>query len=132
RRRTIIAEAMRSLGVSPGRHYIYWQTIEEHPDGQLVFVLAVPRDVLRSLIEAMRAAGIRPRSVDVTPLALVRGLGLPDAIILDVDARGVEVAVVLDDVPLLLRSVAFGEQPLTLEEAQEDRKSTRLNSSHVA
>ena len=119
RRRAVMNEAMRSLGVSPGRHYIYWQTVEEQADGQLVFVLAVPRDGMRSLIETMRAAGIRPRSVDITPLALARGVGMPDAIVLELDPRGVDLVVVIDEVPLLLRSVVFGEQALTLEEAQE-------------
>src|SRR5262249_42193009 len=115
----VITEAMRALGVSPGRHYVYWQTVDESAEGQLVFVLAVPRDAMRSLIETMRAAEIRPRSVDVTPLALARAVGQPDEVVIELDPSGVDLAIVLDDVPLLLRSLVFGERALTLEEAQE-------------
>lgn len=119
RRRTIVAEAMRSLGVSPGRHYVYWQTVDRLPEADLVFVLAVPRDAMRSLIETMRAAGVRPRTVDVTPLALARGVGQSDAIILELDPTGVDLVVVQDDIPLAMRSIVFGDRALTLEEAQE-------------
>ncbi|HEV8637738.1 MAG TPA: hypothetical protein VG370_26255 [Chloroflexota bacterium] len=118
RRRVVLSEAMRALGVSPGRHYVYWQVVDEQGDNQLVFVLAVPRDAMRSLIEAMRAAGIRPRTVDVTPLALARGVGQPDAITVELDPHGIDLVIVLDDIPLVVRSVAF-EQALTLEEAQQ-------------
>jgi type IV pilus assembly protein PilM len=119
RRRAVISEAMRALGVSPGRHYVYWQVVDEQADSQLVFVLAVPRDAMRSLIETMRTAGIRPRTVDITPLALARAVGQPDAIVLELDPTGIDIAIVLDDVPLVLRSAVFGERALTLEEAQE-------------
>jgi hypothetical protein len=119
RRRVIISEAMRALGVSPGRHYVYWQTVDDQADSQLVFVLAVPRDAMRSLIETMRTAGIRPRTVDVTTLALARATGQPDAIVLELDPSGIDLAIVLDEVPLVLRSVVFDERALTLEEAQE-------------
>jgi Tfp pilus assembly PilM family ATPase len=119
RRRTVISEAMRALGVSPGRHYVYWQVVDDQADTQLVFVLAVPRDAMRSLIETMRTAGIRPRTVDITPLALARAVGQPDAIVLELDPTGIDLAIVLDDVPLVLRSAVFGERALTLEEAQE-------------
>jgi hypothetical protein len=57
RRQAVVGEAMRALGVSPGRHYVYWQTVDESSDGQLVFVLATPRDAMRSLIESGRPAG---------------------------------------------------------------------------
>src|SRR5262249_21680661 len=115
RRQAVITEAMRALGVSPGRHYVYWQTVDESAEGQLVFVLPVPRDAMRSLIETMRAAEIRPRSVDVTPLALARAVGQPDEVVIELDPSGVDLAIVLDDVPLLLRSLVFGERALTLE-----------------
>lgn len=119
RRKAVVPEAMRALGVSPGRHYVYWQTVDESADGQLVFVLATPRDAMRSLIETMRAAEIRPRTVDVTPLALARAVGQPDEIVIELDPSGVDLVIVLDDVPLVMRSVVFGERALTLEEAQE-------------
>ena len=119
RRQAVIGEAMRALGVSPGRHYVYWQTVDESTDATLVFVLATPRDAMRSLIETMRAAEIRPRTVDVTPLALARAVGQPDEIVVELDPSGVDLVVVLDDVPLVMRSVVFGERALTLEEAQE-------------
>lgn len=119
RRRAVISEAMRALGVTPGRHYVYWQTVEDQGDVQLVFVLAVPRDAMRSLIETMRTAGIRPRSVDITPLALARAVGQPDAIVVELDPTGIDLAIILDEVPVVLRSLIFGERALTLEEAQE-------------
>jgi len=119
RRRAVISEAMRALGVSPGRHYVYWQVVDDQVDSQLVFVLAVPRDAMRSLIETMRTAGIRPRTVDITPLALARAVAQPDAIVTELDPTGIDLTIVLDDVPLVLRSTVFGDRALTLEEAQE-------------
>jgi type IV pilus assembly protein PilM len=118
RRRVVLGEAMRALGVSPGRHYVYWQVVDDRGAEQLVFVLAVPRDAMRGLIEAMRAAGIRPRTVDVTPLALARGVGQPDMIAVELDPHGIDLAIVLDDVPLVVRSLQF-EDALTLEDAQQ-------------
>jgi type IV pilus assembly protein PilM len=118
RRRAVLGEAMRALGVSPGRHYVYWQVVDDRGAEQLVFVLAVPRDAMRGLIEATRAAGIRPRTVDVTPLALARGVGQPDMIAVELDPHGIDLAIVLDDVPLVVRSVQF-ETPPTMEDAQQ-------------
>jgi hypothetical protein len=37
----------------------------------------------------------------------------------ELDPSGVDLVIVLDDVPLVMRSVVFGERALTLEEAQE-------------
>ncbi len=127
RRQSVVAEAMRALGISPGRHYVYWQSVDETLDSHVVFVLAVPRDAMRSLIETMRAAEIRPRSVDVTPLALARAVGQPDEIVVELDPTGVDLIVVLDDVPLVMRSVVWGERALTLEEEQEAALELLLN-----
>ena len=129
RRRNIKAEAMRALGVSPGRYFVYGHLLEESDEATVVFVLAVPRETIRSIADTMRAAGIAPRTVDLAPLALARGVGQSDAIILRLDPMGVDMVAVLDDVPLIVRSIAFGEQSLTLEEAQDaaiDLMSTEL------
>jgi Tfp pilus assembly PilM family ATPase len=119
RRRSVIAEAMRALGVSPGRHFVYWQTVDEQSDHTLVFVLAVPRESIRSLVEMVRAAGIRPRSVDAMPLALARAVGQADAIVVGVETSGIDLAIVLDDVPLVMGSTAFGDRALGLDEIHE-------------
>ncbi len=129
RSRSVKAEAMRALGVSPGRYFVYGHPLDESEDASVVFVLAVPRETLRSIVDTMRAAGIVPRTVDLAPLALARGVGQSDAIILRLDPMGVDLVAVLDDVPLIVRSIAFGEQSLTLEEAQDaaiDLMSTEL------
>ncbi|TAK22088.1 MAG: hypothetical protein EPO26_12445 [Chloroflexota bacterium] len=113
-----VSEALRSIGISPSRHYVFSQPLDPTADSESVFCVAIPRDVMRSSVETMRAAGVRPRSFDTIPLAIARGIGAPDAVIVSVGQLAADIAIIVDDLPLLVSRRPFGSDA-TLDEARE-------------
>jgi Tfp pilus assembly PilM family ATPase len=91
--RSLRFEAARELPMNPRDAYLGWQVVDEQQNQQTVLLVAAWRDVVEGYLEALEGLGsvrvIEPRS-----LALARGAGLPDAILLDWTGERVQVAVV--------------------------------------
>jgi len=105
----VAREARRVLTVSEEDNYLHWQLLPTETDSPQVYVLAVPREPLHALVDAIRQAGLRPYAVDLKPLALMRAVNRMDAIIANGESNSVELVIAVDDVPTLIRSVFLGE-----------------------
>ncbi|MBE0415121.1 MAG: pilus assembly protein PilM [Dehalococcoidia bacterium] len=105
----ISREVRRLMAVSEADNYLHWQSIPAETDLMRFFVLAVPKEPLHALMEALREAGLKPRAIDLKPLALMRAVNKKDAIIANGESNSVELVIVVDDVPTLMRSVFLGE-----------------------
>lgn len=105
-------EARRLLSFSPDSSYLFWQSLEPVDGRQRAYVLIVPKAPLNNLLEALKAAGItHPRAIDLKPLALARSVNLKDAIVVNSESNHIEVVIVLNDVPVLTRSIPLGDSP---------------------
>lgn len=102
-------EVRRALSVAEEDNDLHWQILPTETDQMRIFVLAVPREPLHALMEALLEAGIRPYAIDLKPLALMRAVGKKDAIIANGESNSVELVIIADDVPTLVRSVFLGE-----------------------
>ena len=102
-------EARRLMAISLEENNIYWQTLTTKTDEMQIFVLVVPKEPIDDFIAALQEAGIMAHAIDLKPLALVRAVNKQDAIIVNGESNSMELVIVVDDVPVLMRSVFLGE-----------------------
>jgi hypothetical protein len=101
-------EAARQLAVSPDTHYIFWQHVPSRRRERQTFVVAVPREPVLALLEACEVGGLSLDALDLAPLALARAANQRNVIVVSVEVDSLEVAVIVDDLPLLIRGVDLG------------------------
>lgn len=129
-------EARRVVGSSLDDSYLHWRALPLKTAQQQVYLLTVPKEPLHALMKAMATAGLKPRLIDLKPLALMRAVNRRDAIIANGESNSVEVVIVIDDVPTLIRSAFLGEELLSADYAvgrisdELVRTITFYNDSH--
>jgi len=89
--------------------YLSWEIVRQEGDQILVYALAVPRLVIDRQVEAMRAAKIKPSVMDLKPLALIRAVHQSNAIIVNLEEQGIGVIIVVEGVPVIVRSMPQGD-----------------------
>ena len=102
-------EVRRTMTVSEEDNYFHWQVLPTEAAQTRVFVLAVPKEPISLLLRAFSHAGLNPANIDLKPLALMRAVNQKDAIIANCEGNSMELVIVSDDIPVLIRSVFLGE-----------------------
>lgn len=110
-------EARRIVAGSLDDCYLHWRALPIRTARQQVYVLAVPKESLHALIRAVEAAGLKAGHIELKPLALVRAVNRRDGIIANGESNSVEVVIVVDDVPALIRSSFLGEEAVSSDYA---------------
>jgi Tfp pilus assembly PilM family ATPase len=111
--------------------YLSWQVIGEDGGQLRVYLLAVPRDLLDAQVLAIQAAGVRPHLMDLKPLALIRAVNQKDAIIADLEPDSLDVIIVVDDIPSIMRTIALsgdGVQEKVNRLAEELRRTIKFHN----
>ncbi|RLC71903.1 MAG: hypothetical protein DRI26_04160 [Chloroflexi bacterium] len=108
-------EARRLMRISLEDTYLFWQRVAITSRQQRFLVLAIPKAPLQTFVETLRLAGLRPSRLELKPLSLVKAVGQPQAIIASVETNGIDIVIVIDHLPMLMRSLYLGEGALTLE-----------------
>lgn len=103
-------EMKREMPVPLEEMSLSFQIIGSEDGHTRVFALGVPRDVLVPQIKAIQHAGRKPHSMDIKPLALVRAVGLSDALIGDLEPESIDVIVVRGGMPVAIRTVGLPPQ----------------------
>jgi len=106
----VFREAKREMPVPLDRLYFSWQAVARNDGRQQVFALGVPRDILDAQIEALREAGVTLRTMDLKPLALVRAVNRSQAIIVNLEAGSLDIVIVVNSFPGLMRTIALEEE----------------------
>lgn len=99
-----------------------WHVLERSPTGVEVYVLAVPRAAVDSLVESVKAAGRTLNSLDLRPLALARLVHPASALLVNLEEHSLTILVVREGVPAVVRSLPF----TTLRPGPEARFETLL------
>jgi hypothetical protein len=104
-------EVRRTMTVSEEDNYFHWQVLPSETETAQthVFLLAVPKEPMSLLLRAFSHASLNPSSIDLKPLALMRAVNQKDAIIANCEGNSMELVIVSDDIPVLIRSVFLGE-----------------------
>jgi hypothetical protein len=108
----------RVLGVSLDDYYLFWERLTGRIRQRMVFALAVPKSGVLAALEALDVASIKPRSMDLRPLALARAVGRADAIITNLEDGSMDVVIVERGVPAAIRSVPIPGSSVAREVAQ--------------
>lgn len=114
--------AQRELPLPLEELYLAWEAIGDRSASRLqVFTVGVPREVLDSCLDGLNRAGVRPKAVDLKPLALARAVNRPDVLIVDVEAETTSLVLARGFVPVIVRSIALpGEAERPLAERAEN------------
>lgn len=110
----VLREAKREMPTSLDEIYLSWKALGENGDKQRVYMLGVPQEIIDGQVEALRQAGIKPHAMDLKPLALVRAVNRKNAIITNLEDSTLDIIIVLEDVPVIVRTVALGKESPTL------------------
>jgi len=101
------------------RRYLSWQAISNKEGERLFLAVAVAREMLDSQVQALKAAGIDPYVVELRSMALVRAVDKKQAIILNIDSPSIDIIVIVDNVPEVIRTIAWNPSQLSIEETAE-------------
>jgi len=132
----VMWEAKRVLPVPLEEFYISWQIMPVPGEEMQVFLAALPRNAVDSLIETLKEAKVKSHLMDVAPLALARAVSNKTALVVDVRSTEIDIVTVIEGIPQLIRSVHLpGEAPSLREKlptVREELKRTIkfYNSSH--
>jgi Tfp pilus assembly PilM family ATPase len=99
------SEARRQLSLPLDSLALAWQMVARTPEATLVYLVAVPRDLVDGHLLAWHGAGLRLRALDLKPLALVRSLGVTTGVIANLEADSLDLVVVVDGLPEIVRTV---------------------------
>jgi outer membrane murein-binding lipoprotein Lpp len=102
-----------------------------------MFLVTFPRNLVDALIRTLRQAGVKPYILDLAPLALCRIPNVPRAIIINARLEHLDVIVLADRLPQVIRRLSLPGEAESLEEklpfiAEEFNRTVAFyNSSHM-
>jgi type IV pilus assembly protein PilM len=129
-------EAGRVIPVPLDEVYLSYQRIPSLVGETRVFLAAFPRNVADALHRTLKAAGIEPYIMDLAPLALCRTLNESRAIIVNTRLDNLDIIVMVDRLPQLIRTLSLPGEVASLAEKvptiteEIDRTVAFYNSSH--
>ena len=130
-------EARRTIPTPLDEVYFAYQPVPSVKGERRVFLTTYPRNSVDALVRTLRKAGIRPYVMDLAPLALCRVPDLPRSIIVNARLDHLEVMVIADRMPQVIRRLSLPGEAESLDERvymfseEFTRTITFYNSSHM-
>jgi hypothetical protein len=109
---TIEREARRALSVSPETSYLYWQLLPGTGTQHRAYAVAVPKELTETLIRTCQIAGVTIENIELKSLALSRAINQKDAILTHGEVNSVEMVIMIDSLPTLMRGVWLREKDM--------------------
>jgi len=129
-------EARRVIPVPLDEVYLSYQLLPAAMGETRIFLATFPRNEADVLIRTLRRAGVEPYLMDLAPLALCRTLDEPRAIIVNARLDHLDVVIMEDRLPQLIRTLSLPVEAASLSERlpaiteEVDRTVAFYNSSH--
>ncbi|MFC1927932.1 type IV pilus biogenesis protein PilM, partial [Chloroflexota bacterium] len=131
-------EAQRTIPTPLEEVYFSYQRLPSETRGEnRVFLSTFPRNLVDALVRTLHQAGVKPDAMDLAPLALARIPNEPRAIIVNVRLDHLDVIVLADRLPQVIRRLALPGEAESLEERlpligeEFTRTVSFYNSSHM-
>ena len=131
-------EVQRTIPTPLEEVYFSYQRLPSQTKGEnRLFLATFPRNLVDALIRTLQQAGVKPRVMDLAPLALSRIPNEPRAIIVNARLDHLDVIVLADRLPQVVRRLALPGEAESLEErlpliAEEfNRTVSFYNSGHM-
>jgi type IV pilus assembly protein PilM len=131
-------ETKRTIPTPLEEVYFSYQRLSSLTKGETrIFLVTFPRNLVDALVKTLHKAGVKPYIMDLAPLALCRIPNEPRAIIVNARLEHLDVMVIADRLPQVIRRLALpgeaesleGRLPLIAEEF--NRTVAFYNSSHM-
>ncbi|MBU2009538.1 MAG: pilus assembly protein PilM [Chloroflexi bacterium] len=132
--KAVIQEAQVAMPFSLEEAYLSWQTFAPSNGHQQVFALGIPRELLDAEVKALSQAGVSLRSMGLKPMALARAVNKKDAIIVNIEPDSLEITLVLETAPQVIRSLPLradgqGQKVDTEQVAEEVERTLKFYES---
>jgi type IV pilus assembly protein PilM len=131
-------EAKRTIPTPLEEVYFSYQRLPSLTKGESrIFLVTFPRNLVDALVRTLRQAGVKPYIMDLAPLALCRIPNEPRAIIVNARLDHLDVMVLADRLPQVIRRLVLPGEAESLEErlpviAEEfNRTLAFYNSGHM-
>jgi type IV pilus assembly protein PilM len=130
-------EAGRVIPVSLSQVYYSYQLLPSPKGESRFFLAAFPQNATDALIRTLRRVGIEPYLMDLAPLALCRTVNEPRAIIINAGVNNLDIVIMADRVPEVIRSLSPPSEATSLSEAlpaiieELERTIAFYNSGHL-
>ncbi|MEO1822112.1 pilus assembly protein PilM [Dehalococcoides mccartyi] len=130
-------EANRVIPTPMDQNYLSYQILPSAQSETKVFIVAHPKNTTDSVVRTINKAGLRLEVLDIAPLALCRCANLEKVIIVSNWLDNVDIAIIIDRIPQVIRSLSLPIESQSLAEristiAEElARTITFYNSSHA-
>ncbi len=109
------------MPVSMDRLYLSWQILANADSGGDGKILAIgmPRIMLDNEVRSLRALGVYPRILELRAIALTRAVNRKQAVIINMEPSSVDIVIVVDDVPEIIRTIAWQQDGFAVEDKVE-------------
>ncbi len=131
-------EARRTIPTPLEEVYFAYQRLPSTSEGECrVFLATFPRNLVDALVRTLRQAGVRAYLMDLAPLALCRIPNEPRAIIVNARLDHLDIMVVADRCPQVVRRLSlpgesqYLEEKLPLISEEFNRTVMFYNSTHL-
>ena len=130
-------EAQRTIPTPLEEVYFSYQSLPSPRGESRVFLTTFPRNVVDVMVRTLRQAGVKPHIMDLAPLALCRIPDEPRAIIVNARLDHLDLIVLADRLPQVIRRLSLPTETESLEEklpfiAEEFNRTVAFyNSSHM-
>jgi type IV pilus assembly protein PilM len=131
-------EARRAIPTPLEEAYFSYQRLPSPARGESrIFLATYPRNLVDALVRTLHQAGVRPYIMDLAPLALCRIPNEPRAIIVNIRLEHLDVMIIADRLPQVIRRLSLPGDTESLEErlpliAEEFNRTVAFyNSSHI-
>jgi len=129
-------EAGRVIPVPMDEVYLSYQRVPSPVGETRIFLAAFPRSVADTSYRTLKSVGIEPYLMDLAPLAVCRTLDEARAIIVNIRLDTLDIIIMVDRLPQLIRTLSLAGEATTLAERiptiteEIDRTVSFYNSSH--
>ncbi len=112
----VMNEAGRVIPVPLDQVYLSYQPIPAAKGETLLYLVAYPRNSTDALVRTLIKAGLKPEVMDLAPLALCRCADAPRAIIVTSWLTYLDIVIMEDRLPQVIRSLSLPTEAASLEE----------------
>jgi len=130
-------EAQRTIPTPLEEVYFSYQRLASSTGENRLFLATFPRNLVDTLVRTLRQAGVKPYVMDLAPLALSRIPNEPRAIIVNARLDHLDVIVMAERLPQVIRRLALPGEAESLEERlpvieeEFNRTVSFYNSGHM-
>lgn len=111
-------EAERVMPVSLSELYLSHQVLARSDTESLLCMVGLSRRPSEAQVETIKMAGLSPYMMDVKPLAIARAVNQPEGILIDVQDAAFDIALMVDGLPQIMRSLPFPKPGLPIAEKE--------------